>query len=301
MALNDPENLIKTAEQHYNNELNSLVKKIIQNNYCKIILLAGPSSSGKTTTAHIIKDKIIKSGKKAEVVSLDHFYLPMDKMPLQENGEKDFEAGYSLDIPEIHRCFNELIKIGKTTIPTFNFSEKTQGERHGVDISDGGILIVEGLHALNPILTDELDNKSLLKIYISVNRTVVDDEGNKLLSSRQVRLIRRISRDYIYRNTNALGTLKLWTSVVKGEEKYLYCFRNIADIELATFHSYEPCIFKNITVDLLKDLPKTVDNYDYIMAAKKALEKFVPLNMDLVPETSLIREFIPGGLYETQK
>ena len=98
-----------------------------------------------------------------------------------------------------------------------------------------------------------------------------------------------------------MGTLKLWTSVVKGEEKYLYCFRDTADVELATFHSYEPCIFKNIIVELLNDLPKTSDNYDYIMNAKKALERFVSVDMALVPENSLIREFIPGGTYETQK
>lgn len=301
MAVSNPENLIKTAEQHYNDELNSLVKRVTENKECKILLMAGPSSSGKTTTAHIIKDKIISAGKKAEVISLDHFYLPVDKMPLQENGEKDFESVYSLDIPEIHRCFDELIKIGKTTIPIYSFVGAQINDRHPIDISDGGILIVEGLHALNPILTDELDKNSLLKIYISVNRTVVDDNGNKLLSSKQVRLIRRISRDYLYRNTDALGTLKLWTSVVKGEEKYLYCFRDTADVELATFHSYEPCIFKNIIVELLNDLPKTSDNYDYIMNAKKALERFVSVDMALVPENSLIREFIPGGTYETQK
>lgn len=301
MAKNEPEKLIEISEKRYDSELNDVVDRIIKNNDYKIILLAGPSGSGKTTTAHIVKDKLIKSGKKAQVISLDNFFLPMDKMPLQENGEKDFESVYSLNIPEIHRCFDELIVSGKTVIPVFSFQTLSNSERLSIDISDGGILIVEGLHALNPILTNELDNNKLFKIYISVNKTVVDENGNRLLSSRQLRLIRRMSRDFLYRNTSAVGTLKLWTSVVKGEEKYLYCFKDIADIQLFTFHSFEPCVFRNIVIELLKNLPHDAENYDYIMDAKKALEQFVALDAALVPETSLIREFIQGGVYETQK
>lgn len=293
LAKTNPKALVEYSEQRYDSELNDLVDRIIGNCEYKIILLAGPSGSGKTTTAHILKNKFIKAGKTAEVISLDHFFLPMDKMPLQENGEKDFESVYSLDIKEIHRCFNELIEKGKTLIPTFSFNDFSKTGEHLIDISDGGILIVEGLHALNNILTDELNQNNLFKIYISVNQTVFDDDGNRLLSSRQLRLIRRMSRDYIYRNTDALGTLKLWTSVVRGEEKYLYCFKDTADIKLFTFHSYEPCLFKNIIINLLKDLPNTADNYDYIIDAKKSLEKFVSIDSKLIPETSLIKEFIP--------
>ena len=301
MALNEPERLIELSEKRYDNELSEVCDRIVKNNDYKIILLAGPSGSGKTTTAHILKNKLLNAGKKAEVISLDNFFLPMDKMPLQENGEKDFESVYSLDIPEIHRCFDELISKEKTNIPVFSFQKLSNNERLAIDISDGGILIVEGLHALNPILTNELDNTKLLKIYISVNRNIVDEKGNSILSSRQLRLIRRMSRDFLYRNTSALGTLKLWTSVVKGEEKYLYCFKETADIKLFTFHSFEPCIFKNIIIELLKDLPKSADNYDYIMNAKNSLERFVSIDASLIPETSLIKEFISGGTYEFDK
>ena len=301
MAVSNPKELIKIAENRYDAELNAVVNRVVENENHKIILLAGPSGSGKTTTAHIIKNKLTLKGKKVEVISLDHFFLPMDKMPLQDNGEKDFESVYSLDISAIHHCFNELISKGKTEIPIFDFKKLSNKERHTIDISNGGILIVEGLHALNPVLTNELESKNLFKIYISVNRTVLNDKGERLLSSRQLRLIRRISRDSIYRNTTALATLKFWTSVVKGEEKYLYCFKDSADYKLATFHSFEPCVFKNIITELLKNLPKTADNYDYIMEAKSALEQFVSIDIDLVPETSLIREFIVGGIYESQK
>ena len=244
MALNDPKTLIEISEKKYDDELNDLVEKIVNNRNFKIVLLAGPSGSGKTTTAHIIKNKIMAFGKDAEVVSLDHFFLSMDEMPLQENGEKDFESVYSLDIPEIHRCFSELISAGKTDIPVFNFNIAARDGRHSIDLSEGGILIVEGLHALNPLLTNKLNQDNLFKIYISVNRTVVDDNGNKLLSSRQLRLIRRMSRDFLYRNTSAIGTLKLWTSVVKGEEKYLYCFKDTADLNFLHFIALNPVFLK---------------------------------------------------------
>lgn len=302
LALNNPNELIVRAEQSYYNEIDSIFNKIINNNNCKIVLLAGPSGSGKTTSAHILKTKLDAAGKNAKVVSLDHFFLSAEKMPKQDNGDPDFESVYSLDVPLIHKCLNELITIGITTIPVFSFKTKSREEvGHIVDITDGGILIVEGLHALNPVLTDKLNSKNLFKIYISVNCTVVDDNGNRLLSSRQMRLIRRMSRDYIYRNTTAVNTLKLWTSVVKGEEKYLYPFKEKADVLLKTYHCYEPCIFKNIILNLLCDLPVTADNYNYIMAAKNSLEKFVSIDADLVPNSSLIREFIPGGDFETVK
>ncbi len=302
MAKDNPENLIFSAEKAYDQELNKTVGSIVSNTNCKIVLLAGPSGSGKTTTAHIIKSKLSALGRRAEVISLDHFFLENSKMPRQENGEPDFESVYSLDIEEIHKCFGQLLNTEKTEIPIFDFINKKRADsKHMIDISGDGILIVEGLHAINPVLTDTLDSSKLLKIYISVNQSIYDDKENKILSSRQMRLIRRMSRDYIYRSTDAAGTLKLWTSVVKGEEKYLYCFKDTADIIFSTFHAYEPCVFKEVILDLLKDLPSDVDNYDYVMKVKKGLEMFCFVDIALIPENSLIKEFLPGGIYETHK
>lgn len=300
-ALADPIGLIATAEEAYDNELNRVVEQVLAAGHIKIILLAGPSGSGKTTTAHILRDKLTCRGHKAQVVSLDHFYLAAEKMPRQENGQPDFETVYSLDIPEIHRVFSELITTEATTIPTFDFKTKKRGHSHPIDISDNGLLIVEGLHALNPILTDRLAADCLFKIYISANQKIYDDEGKTVLSSRQIRLARRMSRDFIYRNTTASETLRLWTAVVAGEEKYLYCYKGTADVLLKTFHSFEPCIFRNIILDLLQGLDPATDNYEYVMRVKRGLERFFPLEPSLVPETSLIREFIEGGVYEERK
>ena len=300
-AINNPVEFIVDAEKAYDDELKTLAENILAEKCKKIVLIAGPSGSGKTTTAHILRDKLVCKGAFAEVVSLDHFYLPADKMPKLSTGEPDFESVYSLDIPQINKCFDDVIKTGKTEIPTFDFLAKKRDEQpHKIDIKNG-ILIVEGLHGLNPVLTDRLDKNSILKVYISANESIFDDEGNKVLSSRQIRLARRMSRDFIYRDTSAIKTLKLWTSVVQGEEKYLYPFKDRADIKLVTFHSFEPCVFKDIIINLLCDLPKTADNYDYVMKTKAGLEKFVSLSVYMVPETSLIREFIVGGVYEKSK
>lgn len=302
MAQTDPAGLIAKAEQRYDLALHDLAERITQNEQYKIILLAGPSGSGKTTTAHILRDKLHARGVFAAVVSLDHFYLPEDQMPRLENGDADLESVYSLDILEIHRCFSEIIAQGKTDMPVYDFALGRRADTPlSIDIGNHGILIIEGLHALNPVLTGNLHAENLFRLYISVNCPVLDDAGGVVLTSRQMRLARRMSRDFIYRNTTAERTLRLWTSVVAGEEKYLYCFKGNADCKLVTFHSFEPCVFRNIVIGLLEQLTPQADNYEYVMKTKQALERFVPLDFELVPETSLIREFIKGGLYEDSK
>lgn len=302
LAKENREELISKSEERYRSEIDRLVSLVAENEKYKIILLAGPSGSGKTTTAHMVKDTFAQRGIIAQVVSLDNFYMTADKMPRLPNGDPDFESVYSLDIPEIHRCFYEIITKDKTSIPIFDFTKGGRlDEPYEIDIHDHGIIIVEGIHALNPILTEHLPNINLLKVYISVNCAVYDDSGKEILSSRKMRLARRMSRDFIYRNTSAERTLKMWTAVIEGEEKYLYRFKETADMRFSTFHNFEPCIFKDIIVKMLEKLPDGTDNYDYAMSLKCGLEQFESLSTSLVPETSLIREFISGGKYENCK
>lgn len=294
--------LIDYSEKEYKNETERLITAVNDNKNIKIVLLAGPSGSGKTTTAHIVKDRLFEKNIAAQVISLDNFYLTVDKMPKLKNGAPDFETVYSLDIAEINRCFYKLINSDKTKIPFFDFSTGKRFKEHTeIDIGGHGIIIVEGIHALNPILTELLPKENVLRVYISANASVYDDKGIEILSDRKIRLMRRISRDFIYRNTTAEGTLKLWTSVVAGEEKYLYCHKDTADIILSTFHSFEPCVFKDIIIKMLHELSKQTDNYEYAMELKSGLEMFVGIDISLVPDNSLIREFISGGKYENCK
>lgn len=297
-ALNNPKQLILQAEQAYHQTVEAAVCEILKHQNCKIVLMAGPSASGKTTTAHILCDLMAEKGVQAAVVSLDNFYLLPEKMPLNAKGEPDFETVYSLDIPLIQQCFSQILQNGQTEIPVFNFHQKCRNPKGlQIDVSGNKILIVEGLHALNPVLTGSLPQDGLFKIYISVNQSVYAGESI-LLSSRQLRLCRRLSRDFIYRSSDAAFTLKLWSGVVEGEQKYLYCFKNHADVKLATFHAFEPCLFAGIVPKLLAHLTPENENYEYAMRTKKALEQFCVLPQELIPQSSLLREFIQGGKYE---
>lgn len=291
--IKNKKDFIKTVEKDFLKKVTSICDILIKDKNKKILLLAGPSGSGKTTTSHLIRQELSKNGVSSAVISLDNFYGGNHEIPKLEDGRPDFESVFSLDIKEIHRCLSEIINNGVTNMPVFDFLKHERSKDIlKIDVSDGGILIVEGLHALNPVIIDTLDKESILKVYISVNDSIYDENNNVLLSSRDIRFIRRLSRDAVYRNSTAVNTLHLWTAVIKGEEKYLYCFKETADIKIATLHQYEPCIFKSITKELLKDLPKTAENYENAMKIYKAIDDFVGLDKSFVPNGSLLKEFI---------
>lgn len=301
-AINDSisknaESFITECEERYHGEIRFLVDDIKRNNK-KLIMLAGPSGSGKTTTAHILCDCLKDSGIKTTVISLDDFYLNADKAPLTEDGKPDFETVFALDIPEINRCFSDILQNGICVMPKFDFVRRVRSEvGQTVNVADG-VLIAEGLHALNPLLFGTLPTESVFKVYISVNESVYDDDGEKLLSSRQLRLIRRISRDSIYRGSDPTQTFTMWENVIRGEEKYLYCHKASADRLITTLHRYEPCVFRDSAVSLLSKIDPSVEDYEYAEKTLKGLERFLPISHSAVPMDSLIREFISGGKYE---
>lgn len=298
-AKEDINGFVAEAEKRYHDEIYSVARTVAEDKNKKIIMIAGPSGSGKTTTAHILCDYLLSLGKRTEVVSLDDFYLDCEKVPLNDEGELDYETVHSLDIPEINRCFYEAVNNGCTEVPLFSFAEqRRKAERKEIDIRDGGLLIVEGLHALNPLLCESLPKENIYKIYISVNRAIFNEKGERLLSSRQMRLVRRMSRDDIYRGASPQKTLCVWDDVIAGEEKYLYGFKPTADRQITTLHEYEPCIFKERVLGLLSQIDKDNEDYDYVVATAKGLSAFCHVAEDVVPQESLIREFIRGGKYE---
>lgn len=294
-----PEELIKTSENEYIEELDELSDIISGNKNIKIVSIAGPSGSGKTTTAHILCDKLKLKGRNTTVLSLDDFYLPSEQLPLLPNGSKDIESVYSLDLELLRKCFREIIEKGKTSLPRFDFKTKTRFlNENPIDIShNNGIVIVEGLHALNPHITELVPAENIYKIYISVNCPVLKENGDTLLTSRQIRLIRRALRDRIFRNTDINTTLSLWNGVVEGERKYLYCFKETADFQLITLHPYEVCVYKRYFLQLVECVEKNAPCYDYFIGTANALKKFNSIDISLVPENSLIREFIGNGHY----
>lgn len=297
-AAKDPEKLIAAAEKQYIDEVYAAADRIARDDDIKIVALAGPSGSGKTTTAHILCDRLAQLGEKTEVVSLDDFYLPPDKLPILENGTKDIESVNALNISLINKCFSEIITDGKTILPRYDFTAKKSiiNDRE-IDVSNRGIIIAEGLHALNPLITDLVPAKNIFKAYISVNCSIGDGFGEQLLSSRQIRLVRRSLRDSIFRGASVNDTLALWHGVVEGERKYLYCFKNTADIKIKTLHIYEPSVYRNEFLKLKADVKTDSVGFEYFMRTAAAIEKFCSIDPSLVPKNSLIREFIGNGKY----
>ena len=297
-ALNDPAGLVEKAENHYDREITETAQRIADDDSLKIVAIAGPSASGKTTTAHILSEKLQNLGEQTEVVSLDDFYLPTEQLPLTEDGKYDIESVKALDRELMKKCFGEIINTGKTELPKYVFAEKRRIlSARSIDISGRGIVIVEGLHALNPVITDLVPRKNIFKAYISVNRSVLDDNGEVLLTSRQIRLMRRVLRDRIFRGSSVNETLALWKGVVEGEKKYLYCFKDTADVLIKTLHIYEPCLYRNDFCALCDVTQNITDCRDYFLKTAEAVRKFVPLDEALIPHNSLIREFIGEGKY----
>ena len=293
-----PETFIEECEKEYIDGIYTAAKVIADNDDIKIVALAGPSGSGKTTSAHILADRLTELGETAIIVSLDDFYLSADKLPLLENGKRDIESVNALDSSLIKECLNEIVLSGKTTLPKYDFKTKTSHKKaKSVDIGSKGIVIVEGLHALNPVITDLVPRENIYKIYVSVNCGISDDNGKQLLSSRQIRLMRRSLRDEIFRNSDINTTLTMWEDVVAGERKYLYCFKDTADFTLKTLHSFEPALYKKRFSQMLLELDKNHKGYEYFLKTVNGVKKFEELSHSLIPNNSLIREFIGEGKY----
>lgn len=297
-ALSSTKEFIEFSEQCYYKEIEALADIISKNDDIKIVSIAGPSGSGKTTTAHILYDLLIERNETPTVVSLDDFYLPGDMLPILPNGKKDIESVNSLDVSLIGKCFNEIITTGESVLPIYDFKTRSRnllGKK--VDIKNHGIIICEGLHALNPLITDLIPRKNIYKIYISVNTPILDDSGETLLSSRQIRLIRRTLRDRVFRGSSVNTTLSLWDGVIEGERKYLYCFKETADAQLKTLHLYEPLVYKEDFLALANEVSPDSPCYDYFIKTVNALKYFNSISSDFVPDKSLIREFIGNGKY----
>lgn len=289
----DVENFVNTSEDIYTNQLNKLKNNIISNPGKKIIMVAGPSASGKTTSAKKLAELINKEGINAYTVSLDDFYLNRDEVPRFEDGKLNFETVYALDLQLLSKCLNEIVNDRHTILPIFDFIIGGRSkDTNELTLKEDDVVIVEGLHALNPIITDCLPQESLLKIYISISSRIFDDKGNVLLTKRNMRFLRRAVRDYNFRNSSIENTYKLWKSVQFGENEYLFPYRPLADISIDSFHSYETCIFKTIATALFQELPRDSEYYDECQKILSVLDKFSAISQVYVPQNSLLREFI---------
>lgn len=293
LAKNDPAELVRRSEERFDNILNDTVSRIANDGGREIVMLAGPSASGKTTTANKIAAKCTARGMQTYVVSLDDFYLDREKIPLDESGKPDFETVYALDLPKLTETMRLLLSGTQTELPIFDFTTgKRSEEVRTVTLGARDVVVVEGLHALNPLITDSLPQKNLLKIYISVSSRIYNERGKIILNKRNLRFLRRMTRDYLFRASTVENTYDLWENVRKGEDKYLFPYRNRADIKINSVHLSAPCVFRDTCLQMLKsaDLSgKQKKDADELAAA---LRLFVPISASFVPKDSLLREFI---------
>ncbi len=291
-----PDKTIANAEGRYIGKINEIAGKVLDNNL-KVVLLAGPSASGKTTTANLIADTLSKNGKESFVISLDDFYRSrMDKdYPLLEDGTPDYESPNSLCLDEIRHTLSNIAEGKNFVLPKFDFKQGARVSETEHSAITNGCVIVEGLHALNPLVADSVEKDRALKTYVSVLTKTMAGE-DQVLSCRKERFVRRLVRDSIFRASSAERTLGMWDAVFEGEKRYLYPFQETADVVVDSFHYYELGVLKDRALEILVN--STVKDEAYVREIIEGLQKLQTIDLGLVPDTSLIREFTAGGVYE---
>ena len=263
----------------------------------KIILISGPSSSGKTTFSKRLSVQLMANGIRPYPVSLDDYFVNREQTPRDANGEYDYESLYALDLDFFNRQLQALLNGEEVELPRFNFTtgiREMSGNRLKID--ENMILILEGIHALNPELTAHLPAESKFKIYVSALTTILLDNHNYIPTTDN-RLLRRIIRDYKYRGYSAEETISRWPSVRAGEDKWIFPFQENADVMFNSALLFELAVIKDYAEPILRNVPNNRSEYSEAYRLRKFLEYFVPLQDKELPPTSLLREFLGGSSF----
>lgn len=265
----------------------------------RVVLIAGPSSSGKTTTSKKLALELQAMGYKPKVISLDCYYAGHERTPKDENGNFDFECLEALDIPLLNKNLVNLFDGKTVTIPSYNFQTGTQffEDKNQMTLSPNDILIMEGIHGLNDKLTPLISPEMKFKIYLSALTQLNLDDHNRISTSDN-RLIRRIVRDSQFRGKSAAGTITMWPSVRKGEEQHIFPFQNNADAILNTALDYELSVLKVYAEPLLRCVKPSQPEYAEACILLKFLDNFATIAPTAVPQRSIIREFIGGSAFK---
>lgn len=294
----DGHDIILISEAYMEKQISDIANAISKNRSKKFIMIAGPSSSGKTTFSHKLSTQLKGLGLKPHPIPLDDYYVDRDKIPLDEFGEKDFECVEGIDIELFNSDMLKLLEGERVLLPTFNFKTgKREYNNKYLQLGEEDVLVIEGIHGLNDKLSHSLPKESKYKIYISALTQLAIDEHNPL-STADVRLIRRIVRDSRTRGTSAQGTLAMWDSVRRGETKNIFKFQEEADFIINSALIYELAVLKVYALPQLYAVDSSSPEYIEANRLIKLLEYFMPLPSDDVPNTSIIREFIGGGVYK---
>ena len=290
--------LINVSEALQEKKISQIADTIAGRKGIKVVLIAGPSSSGKTTFCKRLSVQLLASGVKPVQISLDDYFVNRTDTPKDENGELDYESIYALNISLINEQFNALFRGEEVELPKYNFqtglSEKSGNRLH---LGENNVLVVEGIHALNPVLTEQIADDKKFKIYASALTTILLDDHNYIPTTDN-RLLRRIVRDYKYRGCSAQETIHRWPSVRAGENKWIFPYQEQADVMFNTALLFELAVIKPQAEEVLEQVPENCEEYAEAYRLRKFLKYFAPLPFRNLPPTSLLREFLGGSSFK---
>ena len=290
--------LINISEALQEKKIARIADEIANRKSVKLVLLAGPSSSGKTTTCKRLSIQLMTNGIKPLQISLDDYFVDREHTPKDENGEYDYESIYALNLQLINQQFNALFRGEEVELPKYNF-QTGRSEKSGkkLKMDESNVLVVEGIHALNPELTAQIPDNQKFRVYASALTTILLDDHNYIPTTDN-RLLRRIIRDYKYRGVNAQETIHRWPSVRKGENKWIFPYQENADAIFNSAMLFELAVIKQQAEPLLEQVPENCEEYSEAYRLSKFLRYIKPIPNRDIPPTSLLREFLGGSSFK---
>lgn len=292
--LASPREFILRCEGDYNRRVAGVTAEIMARG-CRVVMLSGPSASGKTTSGLKMAADLMRQGRRASVVSLDNFFRNIGEYPLTSEGVPDFEHLQALDVDRINCFLKELMETGSSDMPVFDFANQRRADEIlRIEAGAGEIVMIEGIHALNPLLTQSISDSDMLRVYIGL-RTEYSENGRRMLPTRDLRIVRRVVRDHYFRGYSVRNTLELWGRLRQGEERWIKPFKSLADLLLDTSFIYEPALFAPLLAQLCADPQEGGEFRDMLLDLAARFARFTALDMSLIPPDSMLREFV-GGL-----
>ena len=290
--------LIQLGEALQEKKIARIADEIASRKSVRVVFIAGPSSSGKTTTCKRLSIQLAVNGIHPIGISLDDYFLDREQTPLDINGDYDFEHLHALNIPLLNEQLNALFRGDEVELPRYNF-QTGRSEKSGrkLQLKGNEMLIIEGIHALNPELTAQVPQENIFRVYASALTTILLDNHNYIPTTDN-RLLRRIIRDHKYRGVDALGSIRRWASVRRGENKWIFPFQENADAMFNSAMLFELAVIKNQAEPLLEQVPENCEEFAEAYRLLKFLKYIRPIPEDQIPPTSLLREFLGGSSFE---
>ena len=290
--------MILVTEAIQEKKLAKIAENIARDRDKKIVLIAGPSSSGKTSTSKRLCIQLMACRRHPVALSMDNWYVNREDTPLGEDGKPDFETICSVDLPLFNENLADLVAGKEISLPTYNFvSGKREYNGEKLALTEDMILVIEGLHALNPLVTEKIAPRNKFKIY-AAPMSPISLDGKKWIPTTVNRLFRRMSRDYQTRGRSPQQTIAEWNSVKRGEEKWILPFKDDADALFDTSMLYELAALRKTAEPILLAVPHDAPDYHIVERLLDFLRFFTPIDISQIPNTSLLREFVGGSIFE---